>query len=69
MTTTATLLTLHSPEQVEGILDDARRIVTELELHDDLKGLAFGKAVDLLAARHVLPVENGLPHLAIPVRK
>lgn len=36
-----------------GALDDARAIVTELELDDDLKAPAFGYAVQALLNRSV----------------
>jgi hypothetical protein len=40
-------------EQVLGYLDDARAIVAELELDDDLRVPAFLKAADLLSAKNV----------------
>lgn len=41
-------------EQAKGYLEDALAIVAELEIDDELKGLAFTKAVDLIAAKQVM---------------
>lgn len=40
-------------DEVKGALDEARAIVTELELDDDLKAPAFGYAVQALLNRSV----------------
>lgn len=40
--------------QVKGYLDEALRVVAELEIDDELKVPAFVKAVDLLAAKQVM---------------
>lgn len=52
------------PERVRGYLDDARAIVTELGLDDSLRGIAFAKAVDLLAGVHV--VSGGAQAVLMP---
>jgi hypothetical protein len=44
----------NTPEQVRGYLDDALAIVAELEPPGDLRALAFGKAIDLLAAKQIV---------------
>lgn len=59
----------NTPEQVAGYLDEALRIVTELEPPEDLREVAFGKAVDLLAAKQLMleqPATLGMGALAIP---
>lgn len=58
---------LYTAEQVKGHLDDAARIVSELELTDDLRVPAFKAAVELLAKKHVMQeiVQPGVPDLAI----
>lgn len=58
----------NSDDQVREYLAGALAIVGELEVPDDLRVAAFGKAVDLLAAKHitfetVAPVGNGLAGL------
>jgi len=40
-----------NPDDVESILADAVKAVTDAKVPDDLKSIAFEKAVDLLAAR------------------
>lgn len=44
----------HSPEQVRGYLIEALAIVSELELDDELRRIAFTKAVDLLSAKQII---------------
>jgi hypothetical protein len=54
----------HTPEQVREYMQAALVIVAELELDDELRPLAFTKAVDLLAAKNVqmlTPQPIGLP--------
>lgn len=59
----------HTPEQVRGYLIEALAILAELELTDDLRPLAFSKAVDLLAAKQIL-VEQAQPAgLAWPIKR
>lgn len=43
----------HTAQQVRGYLDEAKRIVDELEVSSDLREIAYAKAVDLLAAKQV----------------
>ncbi len=43
----------NTPEQVHAYLGAALAILDELELTDDLRPLAFVKAVDLLAAKQL----------------
>lgn len=43
----------HSPEQVAGYLDDALRIVTEADLPDDLRPVAFVEVLKLLAGKQI----------------
>ncbi len=52
------VILLHSPEKVQGYLDEARRIVTELELDDELRVPAFQLAVQLLTANVPLIAEQ-----------
>lgn len=60
---------LHDPEQVKGILDEAARIVFELELDGDLKRAAFEQACELLGKRYVFPLvpqQVPVPLMSIP---
>ena len=43
----------NTPEQVQHYLEGALALVAELEIADDLRPVAFTKAVDLLAAKNV----------------
>lgn len=43
----------HTPEQVRGYLDEAERIVDELEVASDLREIAYAKAINLLAAKQL----------------
>lgn len=47
-------------EQVAGYLDEALAIVRELEVDDDLRAIAFTKAVDLISAKQLI-VEQVVP--------
>ena len=53
----------HTSEQVRGYLADALAIVTELDLDDDLRALAFAKAVELLAAKQIVMEQIRAPLL------
>jgi hypothetical protein len=46
---------------VRGYLIEALAIVSELELSDDLRQLAFSKAVDLLAAKQIVLEQSPVP--------
>lgn len=55
----------NTPEQVREYLAAALAIVDELDPDDDLRGVAFAKAVDLLAAKQITieqiaPIGNAL---------
>lgn len=61
----------NTPEQVTSYLRAALNCVDEAEIPEDLRGPAFVKAVDLIAAKQVMldqadvqPV--GVPAMAIP---
>jgi len=58
----------NTPEQVREYLEGALAIVAELELADDLRAIAFTKAVDLLASKQIVveAIQPGIPNLAIP---
>lgn len=59
----------NTPEQVAGYLDEALRIVAQIEPPEDLRAIAYGKAVDLLAAKNITieqPAPLGLGGMAIP---
>jgi hypothetical protein len=58
----------YAPEQVRAHLAEALAIVEELELDDELRGLAFAKAVDLLAAKQMFfeQAQLGVPGLVMP---
>lgn len=43
---------VHTPEQVREILREALLIAVELKADDEQMEMVFGKAVDLLGARH-----------------
>lgn len=43
----------NSPDQVREYLAGALAVVAELEVPDDLRVAAFGKAVDLIAAKQI----------------
>ena len=60
-----TAVRIYSRDQVQGILDDARAIVSALEIDGPLRTPAFVKACDLLAASQVL-VEQAQP-VALPL--
>lgn len=55
----------HSREQVTGYLDDAHAIVDELGIPDELRGIAYAKAIDLLAAKHIA-IEQPYPLAGVP---
>jgi hypothetical protein len=44
----------NTPEQVAGYLQDALDVVRQLELFDDLRPIAFAKAIELIAAKQVV---------------
>jgi hypothetical protein len=44
----------NTPEQVRDYLLEALTIVAEIDPPDDLRGLAFSKAVDLVSAKQVI---------------
>jgi hypothetical protein len=44
----------NTAEQVKGYLDEALRIVTELDPPADLVGIAFAKAIDMLGAKQIV---------------
>lgn len=48
----------HTVAEVEGYFDEALRIVGELEVDDELRAIAFAKAVDLLAAKQIFYAPN-----------
>lgn len=55
----------NSPEQVREYLAGALAVVAELEVPDDLRAVAFDKAVNLLASKQItvepiVPMGNGL---------
>jgi hypothetical protein len=52
-------------EQVERYIQDAALILAALELPDDLRGIAFAKAVDLLSGKQIVLEQVGLG-MAIP---
>jgi hypothetical protein len=58
----------HSPEQVREHMTEALAIVEGLDVPDDLRVAAFGKAFDLLAAKHVVMEQLGaaLPNMTLP---
>ena len=57
----------HTAEQVQGYIDEARRIVTELELDDELRVPAFTKAIELLQGKNITFEQlAAVPHMAIP---
>lgn len=43
----------HTLKDVRSYLDEARKLIEELQLPLDLREVAFGKAVDLLQAKQV----------------
>lgn len=51
---------LHSPEQVEGYVDEALRILSHTEVADDLRVAVFVQVFQALAARQVMPVAEPL---------
>jgi hypothetical protein len=44
----------NTPEQIEDYLASAAEVVGRIELPDDLRGIAFNKAVDLFAAKQII---------------
>jgi len=56
----------HTPEQVRGYLIAARELVDALEVPADLREVAFGKAVDMLAAKQLILQPAQPPGLALP---
>lgn len=49
----------YTPEQVQQHLEDALAIVGRLELDDELRPLAFDKAVNLLSAKQITAEQLG----------
>jgi hypothetical protein len=48
-------------EQVQDYLNVARAVVEDLGIPKDLREIAFGKAVDLLASKQVVTEQVGVP--------
>lgn len=52
---------VHTPEQVVEIIEQALRVVAEVELTDDLRRCAFEQACILLGARTSVVSQQQLP--------